>query len=104
MLSIAVFANTPYAMPSAPSTNCAINPIPSSSTNSVLRNICLSLSISFCHALLSGIPLTPHAAVAASLLWRSLASYRAAYDRRVAAVRARAIAASVRAGIQNRGN
>src|SRR5215813_11102729 len=72
MLSIAVFVRTPYAMPSAPSTNCATNPIPSSSANSVVRNICPSLYIFFCHALLSGIALTPHAAVAAQLPWRSI--------------------------------
>src|SRR6266480_6429144 len=60
MLSIAVFASTPYAMPSAPSTSCATNPIPSSSANSVVRNICPSLCISFCHALLSAMTLTPH--------------------------------------------
>src|SRR6476659_7743600 len=60
MLSIAVFASTPYAMPSAPSTNCATNPIPSSSANSVVANICPSLCISFCHALLSALTLTSH--------------------------------------------
>jgi hypothetical protein len=39
MLSIAAFASTPYAMPSAPSTNCATKPIASSSTNSVVTKI-----------------------------------------------------------------
>jgi hypothetical protein len=50
MLRIAAFDSTPYAMPRAPSTNCATKPIASSSMKSVATEF-LSLS-TFCNVVL----------------------------------------------------